>query len=379
MTKSILSKRIKSDAGSRACVSDAHQHASDFPASQITNQTPRKPNDRKRNFRKRPAQRLFSRISGVAALAVFGFFASISPMSITDLNEDASNSVTATFASLSYSGVDLVITGSVSDLFSSSTFVGPNRSQKRDRLLPKVDVLELAGSFIAERTRIAALRTAPVDPIDTAQSSPTLSSTIALTDGAPRMSIATIGPGMDSAALLAIDGATPDGSIPTGLAVPLPLNASEQLAYARQSTPTTEHAVSQYSERERWCLSTGIYFEARGESYRGQVGVAQVIMNRVDHRLYPDTICGVVFQNQSWRNRCQFSFACDGIPERINDATSWAKAEEITGKVLDGTLYLSEVSNATHYHANYVYPHWAPRLKRLTRIGAHIFYRFRNS
>ncbi len=374
MTKSILSKRINNDAGLRVPVPDVHLPTSDFLASKISNQTPKQ-----RNFRKRPAQRMFSRLSGVTALAVFGFFATISPISVTDLNQDAANAPYATFASLSNSGTDLVITGSVSDLFTSSTFVGPNRSQKRDRLLPVVDVLELAGSFVAERTRIAALRTAPVDPMDAPQSSPTLGPTIALTDGSPRISVATIDPGLASSALLAIDGVTPDSATLVGLSVPVPLNASEQLAYARQSTPTTEHAVSQYSERERWCLSTAIYFEARGESYRGQVGVAQVIMNRVEHRLYPDTICGVVFQNQSWRNRCQFSFACDGIPERVNDATSWAKAEEITGKVLDGSLYLSEVSNATHYHANYVYPHWAPRMKRLTRIGAHIFYRFRRS
>lgn len=369
MTKSILSKRIKSDARSSAPVSDSHQHTSDFPASGITNR-----NLRRRNFRKRPAQRLFSRITGVAALATFGFMASITPISVPDLGKNATSSVNTTFASLSYSGADLIITGSVSDLFTSSTFVGPNRSQKRDRLLPMLDVLELAGSFVAERTRIAALRTEPIDPADTPQPSPVQGPSIALSDGAPGISVAAIDPGLTSAALLAIDGATPiDPS------VPLPLNASEQLAYSRQSAPITEHAVSQYSERERWCLSTGIYFEARGESYRGQVGVAQVIMNRVDHRLYPDTICGVVFQNQSWRNRCQFSFACDGIPERINDATSWARAEEITGKVLNETIYLSEVSNATHYHANYVYPHWAPRMKRLTRIGAHIFYRFRRS
>ncbi|MCF6303547.1 MAG: cell wall hydrolase, partial [Devosiaceae bacterium] len=153
---------------------------------------------------------------------------------------------------------------------------------------------------------------------------------------------------------------------------------SEQLAYSRANTPITERAVSRYSEREQWCLSTGIYFEARGESYRGQVAVAQVILNRVKHRQYPDTICGVVFQNQSWKNRCQFSFACDGIPERVTEPAAWAVAEEITTKVTAGSLYLAEVANATHYHANYVYPHWAPRMKRLTRIGAHIFYRFRS-
>ena len=80
------------------------------------------------------------------------------------------------------------------------------------------------------------------------------------------------------------------------------------------------------SDKELWCLATAIYFEARGESYRGQVAVAQVVLNRVKDHRYPDTICGVVFQNQSRRNSCQFSFACDGIPETINDSKSWAQA-----------------------------------------------------
>jgi spore germination cell wall hydrolase CwlJ-like protein len=131
------------------------------------------------------------------------------------------------------------------------------------------------------------------------------------------------------------------------------------------------------SQKSLWCLATAIYFEARGESYRGQVGVAQVVMNRVKHKAYPNTVCGVVFQNQSRRNACQFSFACDGIPERVSDKKSWAQADEIAKKVSNGSLYLTEVANATHYHANYVYPRWAPRLKRMTKIGLHIFYRFK--
>lgn len=73
------------------------------------------------------------------------------------------------------------------------------------------------------------------------------------------------------------------------------------------------------NKKQHWCLATAIYFEARGESYRGQVAVAQVVRNRVKHKAYPNSICSVVFQNQSWKNRCQFSFACDGIPERVNE------------------------------------------------------------
>src|SRR5690606_32781508 len=133
----------------------------------------------------------------------------------------------------------------------------------------------------------------------------------------------------------------------------------------------------EYSEREQWCLATGIYFEARGESYRGQVAVAQVIMNRVDDYRYPDTICGVVYQNQSRRNACQFSFACDGIPDAINEPRSWAIAQEITQDVLNGNIYLTEVADSTHYHATYVRPTWARNMDRVTQIGLHVFYNFR--
>ena len=132
-----------------------------------------------------------------------------------------------------------------------------------------------------------------------------------------------------------------------------------------------------WSQKEMWCLATAIYFESRGEKYRGQVAVGQVVMNRVKHRLYPSTICGVVFQNQQKRNACQFSFACDGIPERVTEQKYWKQAQEIAKGVVDGSLYLSEVGYATHYHATYVYPHWAPRMKKVTKIGLHVFYQFK--
>ncbi|MDF2980389.1 MAG: cell wall hydrolase, partial [Devosia sp.] len=130
-------------------------------------------------------------------------------------------------------------------------------------------------------------------------------------------------------------------------------------------------------QKEMWCLATAIYFESRGEKYRGQVAVGQVVMNRVKHRLYPSTICGVVFQNQQRRNACQFSFACDGIPETVNDQKSWKQAMAIAKDVISGKEYLTEVGYSTHYHATYVYPHWAPRMKKNVKIGMHVFYQFK--
>src|SRR5262249_1396798 len=157
---------------------------------------------------------------------------------------------------------------------------------------------------------------------------------------------------------------------------PLPATLSKQLAYAREDAPMTvfpDKPTTKYSAKDLNCLAQAIYFEARGESYRGQVAVAQVVMNRLAHPLYPKTICAVVLQDGGHRGACQFSFACDGIPEVINEKQPWAQAEDIAQKVAAGELYLPEVGNATHYHAVYVYPDWAPRLKRVTKIGMHIF------
>jgi len=282
------------------------------------------------------------------------------------------------YASIDYEGVDPVITGSVGHMFHSSGFVGPNRDEKTDRARPEMDLVAMAENFNKLRLRLASLDDSPFDPA-TPQSRPGMPA-LALAearddaDEGPRMTVASLDTRPGSSALDAIEEASPvsdDPSVPTPTALP------DQLAYARANTPATERIINAFSERERWCLATAIYFEARGESYRGQAGVAQVIMNRVDHRLYPDSICGVVFQNQHWRNRCQFSFACDGIPEHINEQEPWRQAQSIADKVTAGSLYLSEVADATHYHANYVYPHWAPRMTKITRIGLHIFYRFR--
>ncbi|MGE0846281.1 MAG: cell wall hydrolase [Flavobacteriaceae bacterium] len=127
-------------------------------------------------------------------------------------------------------------------------------------------------------------------------------------------------------------------------------------------------------EREHHCLATAIYFEARGEPELGQRAVAQVIMNRVENPTYPNTICGVVYQNVKWRNRCQFSFACDGKADRIRDQGAWEIATRIAEHTMAGEGWLKKIGAATHYHANYVRPRWSRYMERLDRIGQHIFY-----
>lgn len=133
--------------------------------------------------------------------------------------------------------------------------------------------------------------------------------------------------------------------------------------------------TSAYSAKEQTCLANGIYFEARGENETGQAAVAQVILNRVRNPTYPNTICGVVYQNKSWKNRCQFSFACDGIKDRITNKRAFSIAKRIAGEVTRGETWLADVGSATHYHANYVKPRWAKAMKKVDKIGLHIFYR----
>ncbi|MGI3127820.1 MULTISPECIES: cell wall hydrolase [unclassified Nitratireductor] len=130
-----------------------------------------------------------------------------------------------------------------------------------------------------------------------------------------------------------------------------------------------------FSDREQQCLAAGIYFEARGESVEGQAAVAQVILNRVRNPTYPNSICGVVYQNEKWRNRCQFSFACDGIRDRVKSPGHFKTAQDVAMATTAGKIWLPEVGSSTHYHATYVHPRWAGAMQRMKKIGQHIFYR----
>jgi len=90
---------------------------------------------------------------------------------------------------------------------------------------------------------------------------------------------------------------------------------------------------------------------------------------------YPKSICGVVYQNDNWLNRCQFSFACDGRKKRIDDPASYKTAQEVAMAVTAGKIFIPEVGSSTHYYAQYVHPAWARAMHKMTKIGLHIFYR----
>lgn len=167
------------------------------------------------------------------------------------------------------------------------------------------------------------------------------------------------------------DAVVADGSLDPHVMIP---GVAATHAWVNKPLP-----ASARSESELKCLATAIYFEARGEPEEGQIAVAQVVLNRLKNPTYPNTICGVVFQNKHRRNRCQFSFACDGRSDRVTDKTSWAEAQALAKRTVEeqADTFISEVGSSTHYHATYVRPRWARKMNKADKIGRHIFYNTR--
>lgn len=156
---------------------------------------------------------------------------------------------------------------------------------------------------------------------------------------------------------------------------------AERLNFAREPDGIIESTSSfqflgDTSDRERalGCLTAAVYYEA-GDDRIGQQAVAQVILNRVRHPAYPNTVCGVVFEGSNRKTGCQFTFTCDGSLFRKPTASALKRARQVATGAIDGSTDPA-VGSATHYHANYVLPVWSGKLEKLTTIGAHIFYRF---
>ncbi|MGJ5179983.1 cell wall hydrolase [Bradyrhizobium oligotrophicum] len=134
----------------------------------------------------------------------------------------------------------------------------------------------------------------------------------------------------------------------------------------------TDEKVRFKSEK---CLAEAVYFEARGEAVRGQIAVAQVVLNRAFSGYYPTTVCGVVYQNKYRHFACQFTFACDNNADVIREPEMWDRARKIAKAMLDGLIWLPEVGKSTHYHAYWVRPSWVAEMKRMYKFGVHTFYR----
>ena len=130
------------------------------------------------------------------------------------------------------------------------------------------------------------------------------------------------------------------------------------------------------------CMALNIYYEARGSNLADKAAVADVVLNRVNDTRYPNTVCEVVKQGlqdtngNMRRNKCQFSWYCDGKHDRPQNQDLYVEAQGIAWNMVEENKYRGITEGATHYHATYVNPRWAPTLQLVGRIGAHIFYRW---
>ena len=127
---------------------------------------------------------------------------------------------------------------------------------------------------------------------------------------------------------------------------------------------------------EEWkCLAEALYFEARGETIKGQFAVAEVIMNRVKSGRFPNSVCGVINQGTGKKYQCQFTYTCDGIPERIHEPRAWERVGKVARAILDGRAPMNLTDGATHYHTTAVRPRWSRTYTKTASIGVHLFYR----
>lgn len=162
----------------------------------------------------------------------------------------------------------------------------------------------------------------------------------------------------------------PETALQVNAQIPLsagPNPAALPFVMAKASAETRARALE--------CLTSAIYYEAAQEPTDGQRGVAQVVLNRVRHPAFPNSVCGVVYEGSTRATGCQFTFTCDGSMARAPIPSLWNRAREVAEQALSGAVH-APVGYATHYHANYVVPYWASSLVKTSVEGAHIFYRW---
>lgn len=159
---------------------------------------------------------------------------------------------------------------------------------------------------------------------------------------------------------------TPDDARARNAAVPF---ASEGMDIAR---PFVFRGSDEDRVQALRCLSTAVLYEA-GDDIVGEAAVAQVVLNRVRHAAFPATICGVVYQGSQRRTGCQFTFTCDGALQRRMSDAAWTRARAVAENALSGSVNAT-VGLATHYHTDWVYPYWSPQLRKLARVGTHLFF-----
>jgi spore germination cell wall hydrolase CwlJ-like protein len=159
---------------------------------------------------------------------------------------------------------------------------------------------------------------------------------------------------------------------------------------ASVNTNLDRTTTNTFADHEINCLALNIYHEARGQNLAGQYAVALVTINRVDDNRYPNTICGVVHDGKygpSWKdknilvpikNKCQFSWYCDGKPDIITDISSFERIKKLSTKIYYTNSHIDITNGATHYHNTSVVPRWAYSIIKTIKIDNHIFYRWEN-
>jgi spore germination cell wall hydrolase CwlJ-like protein len=173
-------------------------------------------------------------------------------------------------------------------------------------------------------------------------------------------------------------GATGTAALPD---LPLPPEAQAASMVADtsiQAAPSFSVRAASATDRGRalQCLTAAIYYEAASEPDAGQQAVAQVILNRVRHPAFPNTVCGVVYQGSERTTGCQFSYACDGSMARVPSKAYWNRALGVAARALAGGVY-APVGMATHYHTYAVTPAWNRSLVMTAAVGAHFFHRWK--
>ena len=126
------------------------------------------------------------------------------------------------------------------------------------------------------------------------------------------------------------------------------------------------------------CLTQAAYYEAGANGPDAEAAVVQVVLNRVRHPDFPKSICGVVYEGAARQTGCQFTFTCDGALDRPLDRAAWDEARQVAARALAGYV-VKAVGASTYYHADYVFPAWAPTLEKMATVGPHIFYRMAGS
>jgi len=158
----------------------------------------------------------------------------------------------------------------------------------------------------------------------------------------------------------------------------LPIAAMKSFDLSSVQTFTPAHIeIAMNDAAQLDCLSTAIYYEARSEAVAGQLAVAQVILNRVDSKYYPSTVCDVVYQGSTRKTGCQFSFTCDGSLSIRPRVKAWARSRKAAVNAMLGMNDIT-IGRATHYHTVSINPKWSSTLLRTANVGSHVFYRFPN-